>query len=136
MADSRVSADARGAAAEDDACAQQSVLAILLDAHPAHRSIDEVVLELSAMAGPHVEFAARDRASRAIGDLVAAGLVHRHGGFVFVTRAAVRLSRTGALKQRPRTCHVAQRRASGRPRRRVAGAANPHHRPTPVRPPR
>lgn len=68
--------------------AQQAVLAVLLDAHPAQRSIEEVVREL---AEDPDEFGARDRIENAIRDLVGAGLLHRHGSFVFVTRAAVRL---------------------------------------------
>jgi hypothetical protein len=71
---------------EDD-LAQQSVLAILLDAHPAQRSTEEVVRELTDRPD---EFAERDRIDNAIRDLVGAGLVHRHGSFLFATRAAVR----------------------------------------------
>ena len=66
---------------------EQAVLALLLHAHPAQRSIDEVVRELSD--GPD-EFAARDAIHNAVRDLVGAGLLHRNGQFVFATRAAVR----------------------------------------------
>ena len=73
-------------ASEDDQ-AQQAVLALLLDAHPAHLSLDEVVRELTDRPD---DFAPRDRVNNAVRDLAAAGLVHRHGAFVFASRAAVR----------------------------------------------
>ena len=38
------------------------------------------------------EFGERDRIDNAIRDLVGAGLLHRHGPFVFATHAAVRLN--------------------------------------------
>lgn len=69
--------------------AQQAVLAVLLDAHPAQRSIEEIVREL--VEDP-AEFGERDRVENAIRDLVGAGLLHRHGPFVFATHAAVRLN--------------------------------------------
>ena len=69
--------------------AQQAVLAVLLDAHPAQRSIEEIVREL--VEDP-AEFSERDRVENAIRDLVGAGLLHRHGSFVFATHAAVRLN--------------------------------------------
>jgi hypothetical protein len=69
--------------------AQQAVLAVLLDAHPAQRSIEEIVREL--VEDP-AAFGERDRIENAIRDLVGAGLLHRHGPFVFATRAAVRLN--------------------------------------------
>jgi hypothetical protein len=68
--------------------AQQGVLTVLLDAHPAQRSIEEIVREL---AEDPEAFGARDRIENAIRDLAGAGLLHRHGRFVFATRAAVRL---------------------------------------------
>jgi hypothetical protein len=71
---------------EDD-LAQQSVMAILLDAYPAQRSTEEIVRELADRPD---EFAERDRIDNAIRDLVGAGLLHRHGSFVFASRAAVR----------------------------------------------
>jgi hypothetical protein len=69
--------------------AQQAVLAVVLDAHPAQRSIEEIVREL--VQDP-AEFGERDRVENAIRDLVGAGLLHRHGPFVFATHAAVRLN--------------------------------------------
>ena len=71
----------------DEEQAEQAVLALLLDVHPAQLSIDEVVRE---MTDEPDEFAPRDRVSNALRDLAAAGLVHRHGAFVFASRAAVR----------------------------------------------
>jgi hypothetical protein len=71
---------------EDDLL-ESALLAILLDAHPAQRSEDELVRELTA---DHDDFARRDAVANAIRDLVAAGLAHRHGRFLFATRAAVR----------------------------------------------
>jgi hypothetical protein len=66
---------------------QQAILAILLSAHPAHRSVDELVREL---AGSATGFVVRDRVNNGIRDLVGAGLAHRHGQFVFASRAAMR----------------------------------------------
>jgi hypothetical protein len=74
-------------AGQDEDVAQQSVLAVLLDAHPGQRSLDEVVLELT---GGRDEFGERDLIENAIRELVGAGLLHRHGAFLFATRAAAR----------------------------------------------
>jgi hypothetical protein len=63
------------------------VLSLLLLAHPGQRSVEEVVRE---MTDRPEEFSARDDINNAIRDLVGAGLVHRHGPFLFATRAAVR----------------------------------------------
>jgi hypothetical protein len=71
---------------EDDAL-QSAVLAILLDAHPAQRSEDELIRELTAEPD---DVAQRDAVENAIRELVGAGLAHRHGSFVFATYAAVR----------------------------------------------
>jgi hypothetical protein len=71
---------------EDDLL-ESAVLGILLDAHPGLRSEDELVRELTAE--PH-DFARRDAVENAIRELVGAGLAHRHGRFLFATRAAVR----------------------------------------------
>jgi hypothetical protein len=73
--------------AERAVALQGSVLTLLLLAHPGQRSVEEVVREMTDRPD---EFAARDAINNAIRDLVGAGLVHRHGSFVFVTRAAVR----------------------------------------------
>jgi hypothetical protein len=66
---------------------QQAVLSLLLDAHPAQRSMDEILREMTDQPD---DFAVRDAIDNAVRDLVGAGLAHRHGAFVFATRAAVR----------------------------------------------
>jgi Fe2+ or Zn2+ uptake regulation protein len=73
--------------AEREDMAQQAVLAILLEAHPGQRSVEEVIREMTDRPD---DFAARDTVDNAIRDLVGAGLLHRHGAFVFATHAAVR----------------------------------------------
>jgi hypothetical protein len=73
--------------AQSEDLTQQAVLAVLLDAHPSQRSVEEVVREITDRRD---EFAARDRVLNAIRELAGAGLLHRHGPFVFPTRAAVR----------------------------------------------
>jgi hypothetical protein len=87
MAGPRMTSCPRARAATDEEQAEQAVLALLLEVHPAHLSLDEVVRELTDRPD---DFAPRDRVNNAVRDLVAAGLVHRHGAFVFATRAAVR----------------------------------------------
>jgi hypothetical protein len=77
--------DDRPAQRED--IAQQAILAILLEAHPGQRSVEEVIREMTDRPD---DFAARDAVDNAIRDLVGAGLLHRHGAFVFATHAAVR----------------------------------------------
>jgi hypothetical protein len=66
---------------------QSAVLTILLDAHPAHRSEDELVRELAPTTK---DVSQRDAVENAIRELVGAGLVHRNGSFVFAAHAAVR----------------------------------------------
>ena len=67
----------------DDA---SSVLELLLDNHPALLSVDEVI---RAMTTGSDEFGPRDRIESALRDLIAFGLAHRLGSFVFASRAAV-----------------------------------------------
>jgi hypothetical protein len=66
---------------------QSAVLTIILDAHPAQRSEDELIRELTAEPR---EVSKRDAVENAIRELVGAGLAHRNGCFVFATYAAVR----------------------------------------------
>jgi hypothetical protein len=66
---------------------QRAVLGLLLDEHPVQLSVDEVVRE---MTGRPDDFAEHDLVETAVRSLVRAGLVHRHGPFVFPTHAAVR----------------------------------------------
>ena len=87
MADPRVNAGGDEPRLTDHDQVQQAVLAILLDAHPAQLSIDELARELTDRPA---EFGPRDAIENAVRDLVGAGLVHHHGPFVFPTRAAVR----------------------------------------------
>jgi hypothetical protein len=72
---------------EEDDQVQHAILALLLYEHPGQRSIDEVVREMTDQPERVV---ARDAIVNALRDLVAAGLLHRNGQFVFATRAAVR----------------------------------------------
>jgi len=72
---------------QEDHQLQQAILGLLVLEHPAQRSIDEVVREL---ADPPYTRSARDDIHRALHDLVAAGLLHRNGHFVFATLAAIR----------------------------------------------
>jgi len=71
---------------EDDVL-QTAVLTILLEAHPAQRSEEELVRELTA---DPLDVGPRDAVESAIRELVGAGLAHRHDDFVFATYAAVR----------------------------------------------
>jgi hypothetical protein len=59
---------------------------------PALLCVDEVVRELTDRPD---DFSPRDRVNNAVRDLVAAGLVHRHGAFMFASRAAVRFEDLG-----------------------------------------
>lgn len=86
MADPHVNPCA-GDPARDDEKAQQAILALLLDAYPAQLSVDEVLRQMTDRPD---EFGPRDQVDNAIRDLVAAGLLHRHGRFVFAARAAIR----------------------------------------------
>jgi hypothetical protein len=67
---------------------QRAVLDLLLDEHPAHLDIEEVVRALASDPG---DFAEGDDLRNAIRELVAYGLVHRHDEFVFASRPAMRL---------------------------------------------
>jgi len=68
------------------------VLEIVLDHHPAHLSVEEVINEA---AEDPLRFSDRTDTSEAIRDLVRTGLLHRSGKFVFATRAAVRVAELG-----------------------------------------
>jgi hypothetical protein len=68
---------------------QGTVLAVVLDAHPAQLSVAELVRELTEDPD---DFGPRDAVHNAVRELVGAGLLHRHDAFVFATRAAVRFS--------------------------------------------
>jgi hypothetical protein len=73
--------------AEQHELVVEAVLTMLLDAHPAQVSFEEVVREMTASPNDVTD---RDDVHNAVTDLVGAGLLHRHGEFVFATRAAMR----------------------------------------------
>jgi hypothetical protein len=80
--------DDRSPVEREDDMVQQAVLGLLVDAHPGQYSVEELVRQMTA--GDPDAFSPRDQVHNAIRDLVGAGLAHRHGSFVFATRAAVR----------------------------------------------
>lgn len=68
----------------DDEVVQADVLSFVLN-QSAHTSLDELRRDMAeATYGPY----GVDAVDRATRDLVHAGLLHRHGEFVFATRAA------------------------------------------------
>jgi hypothetical protein len=71
----------------DADCTASVVLEIVLDDYPAHFHVEEIIREV---AGDPTAFGERNDVSNAIRDLTKIGLIHRHGDFVFATRAAVR----------------------------------------------
>jgi len=75
---------------DQDAQAEQTVLAFLLDEHPAQLTIPEVSRALNAVPG---SFSTFDAVERAIRELDGAGLVHCRDGFVTPTRAALYFAR-------------------------------------------
>lgn len=74
--------------AEDEG-AESAVLRQLLDLHPTHLTLAELVREIG---GDHGGFAERDAIERAVRDLAAVGLLHQSDEFVTPTRAALRFS--------------------------------------------
>jgi hypothetical protein len=74
---------------ETDVRVQGAVLSQLLAAYPAWHTEDELV---GAVLGLDADFADRDDARRAVRDMVAEGVLHRHGDFLLPTRATVRCS--------------------------------------------
>jgi hypothetical protein len=64
-----------------------AVLGVLLDHSPAHLSTDELGRMLHDFNAVRVE--------DTLTDLVRDGLAHRHGGFAFASRAAVRFKALG-----------------------------------------
>ena len=79
--------DDKRATAEEDAEVESTVLRQLLELHPLHVSLEELVRDVAAEPE---SFAERDAIERAVRDLARAGLLHRHQEFVFPTRAALR----------------------------------------------
>lgn len=80
--------DARPAA--QDAQAERTVLAFLLNEHPNQLTVAEVSWALNQGA---VEFERKDAVERAVCELVGARLLHCSSGFVLPTRAALYFSR-------------------------------------------
>ncbi len=72
--------------AGEDTRTESAVLALLLEEHPIHLTMDELVLVLHA--DPERGDPA-DAAMRAVRELVGAGLVHREGRFLTPSRAAL-----------------------------------------------
>jgi hypothetical protein len=71
-----------------DIATESVVLRQVLDLHPTHVTVAELVREIG---GEQVEFAERDAIERAVRDLAGAGLLHRNE-LVVPTRAALRFS--------------------------------------------
>jgi hypothetical protein len=71
--------------AEEDERIESAVLSQVLDLHPTAITLDELVREMGGDA-----FAEGDAIERAVRDLAAAGLVHRHDALLLPTRAALR----------------------------------------------
>ncbi len=72
--------------AGEDTRIESAILALLLEEHPIHLTMDELVLVLHAdpeRGDP------TDAALRAVRELVGAGLVHREGRFLAPSRAAL-----------------------------------------------
>jgi len=74
--------------AESDLAFEAAVLRVLLATHPGLLSRAELQLR---MTGGRDVANASDAVDRAIGELAAFGLVHRHGPYLMVSQAAVRL---------------------------------------------
>lgn len=73
--------------AGEDAQAQAAVLTQVLTEHPTPLTLADVEREIA----PDQDFAGRDAVARAVRDLSAVGLLHRHGDLVLPTRAAIHM---------------------------------------------
>lgn len=80
--------------ANEDAEAEDAVLAFLLAEHPAQFTVAELTREL---CGGLDDFAKSDAITSAIRDLAGSGLLHYHGDFVLPTRAALRFDRISPM---------------------------------------
>lgn len=72
---------------EADTKTERATLAFVLSLHPTRLTQGELT---RALADDPEDFAQRDAIVRAVGELVAAGLLHRDGHFVAPARAAIR----------------------------------------------
>jgi hypothetical protein len=73
--------------AEEDRKHRRAVLSYVLDLHPTHLRVVELVLEITA--GRDEEFEDSDAIERAVRDLTGAGLLHCPNGIVMPTHAAL-----------------------------------------------
>lgn len=73
--------------AGEDARAQAAVLTLVLSEHPTPLTLSDIEREIA----PDGDFASRDAVARAVRDLSAVGLLHRHGDLVLPTRAALHM---------------------------------------------
>jgi hypothetical protein len=74
-------------AGEDDTAVEAAILQLLLALHPAQVTFAELLRMLTM---DEADFGQRDTAERAVEELAAAGLMHRNGDVLFLSRAAVR----------------------------------------------
>jgi hypothetical protein len=74
-------------AGEDDTAVEAAVLQLLLALHPAQATFAELLRMMTMDEG---DFGQRDTAERAVEELGAAGLLHRNGEVLLLSRAAVR----------------------------------------------
>ena len=72
--------------AEEDEMIESAVLSQILALHPTAITLEELARETTGGDA----FADSDSIERAVRDLVAAGLVHRHDALLLPTRAALR----------------------------------------------
>jgi len=73
--------------AAEDAATESAILQLVLELHPAQVTAADLLREIG---GESPGFAQRDAVERALRDLVAVGLLHRHDDFLQPTRAALR----------------------------------------------
>lgn len=66
-----------------------AMLEMALEVHPAHLNVDEAIRQLAFGSS---DLADQDAIRNAIHDLAGDGLLHRHGDFIFASRAAVRFN--------------------------------------------
>ncbi|HVC07286.1 MAG TPA: hypothetical protein VND98_06875 [Solirubrobacterales bacterium] len=90
--DTQRAANAAATNARADAAIQRAVLSHLLDRHPVQLTLAELAREVVGSRG---EFEDSDALERAVGALIGAGLLHRHGEFVVPNAAALCFDQLG-----------------------------------------
>lgn len=80
--------------AGEDTRTESAVLALLIEEHPIHLTMDELALVLHADPG---RVDPEDAAHRAVRELVGAGLIHRDGPFLLPSRAALYFDALGVV---------------------------------------